>query len=148
MATAVRKQGHAGTVATGLKGLLDRGVASAVGGNISGRIKIIHEALMLDEARGAGFGKVPKAAVQQFAARIGEWTLNALTNYLSTQSARFLAATEDAKEGVTVVVTLANPPGMAGMRKGLGGSSSNGARAPAGAPASVEVDVVPGFTNG
>jgi hypothetical protein len=148
MATAVRKQGHAGTVATGLKGLLDRGVASAVGGNISGRIKIIHEALMLDEARGAGFGKVPKAAVQQFAARIGEWTLNALTNYLSTQSARFLAATEDAKEGVTVVVTLANPPGMAAMRKGLGGSSSNGARAPAGAPASVEVDVVPGFTNG
>lgn len=148
MAAAVRKQGHAGAVAAGLKAMLDRGVAAAVGGNISGRIKIIHEALTLDEARGAGFGKVSKAAVQQFAGRIGEWTLNALTNYLSTQSARFLAATEDAKEGVTVVVTLANPPGMAGMRKGLGGSSSNGARAPGGAPASVEVDVVPGFTNG
>src|SRR5207249_3833381 len=105
-------------------------------------------ALSLEEARGAALGRLPKSAVQAFSSRIGEWTLTALTDYLSNQSARFIAATEDAKDGVTVVITLANAPGMAAMRKAVAGAAANGDQGLAGAPASVQIDVVPGFTNG
>jgi hypothetical protein len=148
MAAALRKQGHAGVVATTLKGFIDRGLDAAAHGPGTGRIKLIHEALSLDDARGAALGRVPKAAVQAFVRRIGEWTLSALTDFLSGQSARFIAATEDSQDGVTVVVTLANVPGMAAMRKAVAGGAPDGGGSGAGAPASVKVDVVAGFTNG
>jgi hypothetical protein len=148
LATTLRKQGHAGAVATTLKTFIDRGIASATSGHVTGRIKLVHEALSLNEARGAALAKVPRTAVRAFASRIGEWTLTALTDYLGNQAAKFIAATEDAQDGVTVVITLSNPPGMAGMRKAVAGTPPNGDAAAAGAPGSVQVDVVPGFTNG
>jgi hypothetical protein len=147
-AAALRKQGHAGAIATTLKSFIDRGVAAAMDGNITGRVRIVHEALSLDEARGAALNRLPKAAVKAFAARIGEWTTTALTDYLSAQSAQFISATEDAQDGVTVVVTIANPPGMAAIRKGIAGASPNGASTAGGAPASVQVEVFGGFRNG
>jgi hypothetical protein len=148
LAAMLRKQGHAGAVATTVKGFIDRGVAAATGGGITGRIRLVHEALTLEEARGAALARVPKATIRVFSGRIGEWTLKALTDYLGSQSARFIAATTDAQDGVTVVVTLANPPGMAALRKAVAGTTANGDAGPAGAPGSVHVDVVPGFTNG
>jgi hypothetical protein len=147
LAAALRNQGHAGAVVTTLANLIERGLAAATSGNITGHIRIVHEALSLEEARGAALGRLPKSAIQAFAARIGEWTLTALTDYFSNQSAKFIAATEDAKDGVTIIVTLANAPGMAAMRKALAGAPANGEPGFGGAPASVQVDVVPGFTH-
>jgi hypothetical protein len=148
LAATLRKQGHAGAVATTLKTVIDRGVAAATTGQVTGRIRLIHEALSLNEARGGALARVPRAAVAAFASRIGEWTLTALTDYLGGQSARFIAATEDAQDGVTVVITMANPPGMAAMRKAVAGAPANGEALAGGVPGSVQVDVVPGFTNG
>jgi hypothetical protein len=147
LAAALRKQGHAGAVVTTLASFIERGLAAATGGNIAGHIRIVHEALSLEEARGAALGRLPKSAIQAFAARIGEWTLTALTDFFSKQSARFIAATEDAKDGVTMIITIMNAPGMAAMRKALGGAPANGDAGLAGAPASVQVDVVPGFSD-
>jgi hypothetical protein len=148
LAAALRKQGHAGAIATTLKGFIDRGVAAAMDGNVTGRVRIVHEALSVDEARGAALNRLPNAAVKAFTARIGEWTAPALTDYLSAQSAQFISATEDAQDGVTVVVTFVNPPGMAAIRKGLAGASPNGASTASGETASVQVQVYAGFRNG
>jgi hypothetical protein len=46
-----------------------------------------------------------------------------------------------------MIITLTNAPGMAAMRKALAGAPANGEPGLAGAPASVQVDVVPGFTD-
>jgi len=135
-------------VATTLKGFIDRGLSSAMHGRATGRIRVIHEAVSLPEARGAALDRLPKAAVQAFTSRIGEWTLTALTDFLASQALRFIAATEDAKDGVTVVITLTNPPGMAAMRGAIAGAPASAAPAAPGAPASVQVDVTPGFTHG
>jgi hypothetical protein len=144
----LRQQGHAGAVATTLKGFIDRGLHSAHHGHATGRIRIIHEAVSVPEARGGALARLPKAAVQAFISRIGEWTLTALTDFLSSQAPRFIAATEDAKDGVTVTITLANPPGMAAMRNGISGAPASAATATTQAPASVQVDVTPGFMHG
>lgn len=148
LSAALRKQGHAGTAATSLKGYIDRGLAAATHGHVSGRIRMVHEALSLEEARGRALERLPRSAVQTFVTRVGEWTLSALSDYLSNQSARFIAATEDAGDGVTVVITLANPPGMAAMRKAVAGTGGASERGLSGTPASVQIDVVAGFTNG
>ena len=148
LAASLRKQEHAGAVATTLKGFIDRGLGSATHSHATGRIRVIHEAVSLPEARGAALDRLPKAAVQAFLSRIGEWTLTALTDFLSSQASRFIAATEDAKDGVTLVVTLTNPPGMAAMRGAVAGAAATAAPAAPGAPASVQVDVTPGFTHG
>jgi hypothetical protein len=46
-----------------------------------------------------------------------------------------------------MIITLANVPGMAAMRKALAGAPANGDPGFGGAPASVQVDVVPGFNH-
>jgi hypothetical protein len=148
LAAALRKGGHAGAIATRLKQYIDRALASAMDGRMSGRVRILHEALTLEEARGAALGRIPRPAVRALAARVSDWTLTALTDYLTTQSARFIASTEDAKDGITLVITLANPPGMAALRSTVAGTAPAGSPPPAGAPASVRVDVFAGFTHG
>jgi hypothetical protein len=148
LAAQLRKQGHAGTVATSLRDFIDRGIASATAGAVTGKVRLIHERLTIDEARGGALGRLPHGEVGAFASRIGEWVLSTLTSYLASQSARVIAATEDTKDGVTFVFTLIDPPGMAALRKALGGSAAKANETLAGSPTSVQVDVVPGFTNG
>jgi hypothetical protein len=145
LAAALRKQGHAGTVAAALASLIDRGVSGAVNGNVTGRVRLVHEALQLDEARGAALRRVPTEALRAFSARIGEWALAAVSDLLTKQPARFISATEDAQDGVTVIVTMSNPPGMAAMRQTVAGKNEAADAGAQGKPSSVTVDVVPGF---
>ena len=145
LAAALRKQGHAGTVAAALASLIDRGVSGAVNGNVTGRVRLVHEALQLDEARGTALRRVPTEALRAFAARIGEWALAAVSDLLTKQPARFISATEDAQDGVTVVVTLSNPPGMAAMRQTVAGKNETADAGAQNKPSAVTVDVVPGF---
>jgi hypothetical protein len=147
LAAALRKQGHVGTLATSLKGFIDRGLAAATQG--AGKIRLVHEALPLAQALGAALKLLPQSASHAFMTRLSEWALTALSDFLSKQSAKFIAATEDAKIGVTLVVTLGAPPGLSTLRKALAGTAvANGGASLAAQPASVEVRVVAGFTNG
>jgi hypothetical protein len=147
LAASLRKQGHGGAVAASLASFIDRGVAGAANGNVTGRVRIVHEALQLDEARGAALRRVPADDLRRFASRIGEWTLGAVSDFLTKQSARFISATEDAQDGVTVVVTLSNPPGMAAMRQAVAGKPPAADAGAQGKPSAVTVEVVPGFKN-
>jgi hypothetical protein len=146
IAATLRGEAHAGAVATTLKGYLERAAAAAATG--AGRVRVIHGAVRPDESRGAALKYVPRSQLEAFAGRIGNWTLAALTDFLSAQPARFVTATEDSQDGVTVVVKLAGAPGMKGMRQALDGAAATAEPATGSAPASVQVDVVPGFTNG
>lgn len=148
LAAALRKQGHPGAIATTLKDFVDRGLANAMGGRVLGRVRILHEALSLEETRGAAMHRLPRSAAATFAARVSEWALKSLNEFVTTQSARFVAASEDAQDGITLVITVGNPPGMSGLRKLMSGVSPNGDLSAPGEPASIQVDVVPGFTNG
>ena len=44
-----------------------------------------------------------------------------LTEYLTTRGSEFIAATEDLRQGVTIVITLVNPPGAPLVRRLLRG---------------------------
>lgn len=147
LASSLRKQAHVGTLATSLKAIVDRGLAAATAG--TGKIRLVHEALALPEALGGALARVPQSAARAFMSRLGEWAVSALTDFLSKQSTQFIATTEDVKDGVTLVITLGGPPGLATLRKALAGTAvANGGASLAGRPASVEVRVVAGFTNG
>jgi hypothetical protein len=148
LAATLRKQGHVGSVAAALKGFIDRGLQAAASGGSTGRVRVIHEAVPLQEARGSALGRIPSAALKSFITRIGEWTVTGLTSFFTANAVRFIAATEDSKDGVTLVITIANPPNMAAMRGAIAGTASSVAATSSVTPSSVNVDVVPGFTHG
>jgi hypothetical protein len=148
LAATLRKGGHAGVVALSLKGLIDRGLTAATTGNITGRLKLLHEALELHEARGSALRRLPAPAVQAMNARIGEWSLSALGTFFTKYAARLVAATENAANGVTLTITIANPPGLSALHKALSGAPATADSGARGTPPSTEVTVSPGFTNG
>ena len=148
MAATLRKQGHIGSIATALRGFIDRGLNAASTGSATGRVRVIHEGVSLQQARGAALGKVPSTALKAFMAQLGVSTLTALTNFFASNTARFVAATEDSKDGVTLVITIANPPNMGAIRSAIAGTAPSAPATTSAEPSSMNVEVVPGFTNG
>jgi hypothetical protein len=148
LAATLRKGGHAGTAAARISELIVRGLAAAVDGNVTGRVRIVHEALQPREARGPGLRKVPPEMLHGFTAKVAEWALAGLSTFLGGSAARFIAAADDAQDGVTVILTIPNPPGLAAIRQVIAAApgapgAANGSTAPA-----VRVDVVPGYKHG
>jgi hypothetical protein len=149
LAASLRKQGHAGAVAARVGDLIVRGLAGAVDGNVSGRARIIHEALEPREARGRGLRRVAPALLRGFTGKVAEWGLAGLSTFFGSQAQRFITAAEDALDGVTVILTIPNPPGMAAIRRALAGTPGAAAdHAAAAAAPAVQVDIVPGFRHG
>jgi hypothetical protein len=143
LAATLRKGGHAGVVALALKGL-----TAATTGNVTGQLRLVHEALELHEARGAAMRRLPGPAVRALNGRIGEWSLGPLGEFFGKYAARLVAATEHAADGVTISIAIANPPGMAALRKTLAGAPVTADTGSRGTPPAVQIDVVPGFANG
>ena len=77
-----------------------------------------------------------------------EWLVHGFSEFIKTQSQKFLAATEDPADGVTLRFTIENPPGLkelgqALVEKGPAGSTVAETIAKAAQP-NVRVEVVPG----
>ena len=72
--------------------------------------------------------------------------LTGLADYLKRQGQQFIAATEDTADGVTITITVGNPPGFAQLRQALRGKVSSLAslRLSDGTP-TVSVSIVSGF---
>ncbi|MEV0386036.1 hypothetical protein [Nonomuraea sp. NPDC050643] len=145
LAVRLRQAGHPGSAAVSLNGLLERGLRAALSGRVRGRVRLVHEALTPEQALGTGLRLLAPAAVESLAGKLREWLIAALTDFLSKWGARLVAATEDAKDGVTIIFTLRGVPGLAALRQALKGGpwTSSGQGAP-----SVEVDVVAGYDHG
>jgi len=135
VAVKLRQQGHVGTVAAHLRGFIERGLRSALSGAF-GRLKIVHEAVTPDQWLGA-LRRLPSFVPRILLGRLQEWVLKALAENLKQNSALFIKAAEDTADGVTVVMTIANPPGFAQLRQALKGRgiSLAGLRISGGAPA-------------
>jgi hypothetical protein len=78
-----------------------------------------------------------------------EWILKGLADFLKQQPQQFVAATEAPADGVTLLVTLANPPGIELLRQALKGRipSLTGLKSSGPAP-TVRIDIVAGYSDG
>jgi hypothetical protein len=146
VAVKLRQHTHIGMVATRLRGFIERGLRRALTGAF-GRIKIIHGAVTPDQWLGA-LRRLPSLVPQVLLGRLTEWVVKGLSDHLKQRTEEFIKAAEDTADGVTLVISLGNPPGFPQLRQALRGKGLSLAslKMSDGAP-TVKIKIIPGYTH-
>ena len=87
------------------------------------RIKVIHETVPAAAAAPSPLNKLPPIAVGWLRRRLGAALRKSLVTFLRERSREFVTATEQPDDGVTVVATIENLPGLALLGKALRGEA-------------------------
>jgi hypothetical protein len=119
IAVKLRQNGHMGVVIDRLRHFIRRRVDRAFSSNV-GRLKIIHGAVVPGQPVNA-LNRLPSLVPQVLRGRITEWIVQALADNLQRHAQEFIRAADDTADGVTIVVTLENPPGFAQLGEALKG---------------------------
>ncbi|MCC2672020.1 MAG: hypothetical protein K0Q72_4491, partial [Armatimonadetes bacterium] len=145
-AVKLRQQAHLGLVAARLRRTIERGVQAAFAGN-RGRLKLIHEAVTPGRPAEA-LGRLPAAVLQALQSRLTEWLAQGLADQLKQRAEEFKKAAEDTADGVTLVLTLENPPGFPQLREALKARTVSLAalKLSEGAP-EVKIQILPGYAH-
>lgn len=150
IATKFRKRAPMGSIISLLQSVYKAGVYTALSGKSSQRVKIIHESVAPEQfVWGRGTGEAIKRlaviVLEKLAEKIIEWLSRLLADYFKQKAQEFITATENCADGVTIIVTLSNPPGFSVIHKILKGElkSLNGEWMPNGIPKG-RIQVVPG----
>lgn len=119
IAVKLRQHTHIGTVTAHLRRPVERGLRRALIDS-SGRLKIIHEAVTPDQWSSA-FQRLPSLVPRILLGRLNEWVLKGLSEHLKQHSEKFIQAASDTADGVTLLITVENPPGFPQLRQALKG---------------------------
>ena len=92
--------------------------------------------------------ELPSVALQVFRGRLIEWAVKAVADHLKQRAEEFTKAAQDTADGVTLVITLENPPGFPQLREALKAKAVSIAslNIPDGAPG-VKINIFPGYKN-
>lgn len=144
IAVKLRQHTHVGAVAARLGRIMERGLRRAFSGGF-GRLKILHEAVTPGKGSSA-LRRLPSLVSQVLMGRLQEWILKGLADHLKQRAEEFIKAAEDTADGVTVVITLGNPPGFPQLRQALKGKvlAPGSLKMADGAPA-VNIKITPGY---
>jgi hypothetical protein len=147
IAVKLRQHAHMGTVAERLRRFIDRGVNRAFATNL-GRLKIIHGAVVPGQPINA-LNRLPSLVPQVLRGRVTEWLVKGLADHLHKHAQEFIKAADDTADGVTLVITLENPPGFRQLGEALKGKGISLAtlKLPEGEP-TVKLRVYPGRKRG
>jgi hypothetical protein len=146
VAVKLRQRAHLGMVMTRVGRIVERGLNRALVGS-GKRLKIVHEAVTPNQWVSA-LRRLPSNVAQALARRLQEWVLKGLTEHLKQHAEEFIKAAEDIADGVTLVITLGNPPGFPQLRQALKGKgiALTNLRMSDGAP-TVQIKITPGYRN-
>ncbi len=147
IAVKLRQHAHMGTVAERLRRFIDRAVNRAFAGH-PGRLKIVHGAVIPGRPVDA-LNRLPSLVPQVLRGRVTEWLVKGLADHLQRHAQEFIKAADDTADGVTLVITLENPPGFRQLGEALKGKgiSLSTLKLPEGDP-TVKLDVYPGHKRG
>jgi hypothetical protein len=143
-AVKFRQQAHLGKVTAELHKRIERGIHKAFRGS-SRRLKIIHEAVMPGKWS-AAFKRLPSIIPQILKGRLVEWTVKGLADHLKQHTDEFVKAAEDTADGVSLIITLETPPGLAQLGQALQSKavSPNSLRFSDGEP-KMKIKILPGY---
>jgi hypothetical protein len=147
IAVKLRQHGHMGVVMERLRRFIAHGVNRAFAANL-GQLKIVHGAVIPGQPVNA-LSRLPSVVPQHLRGRVTEWVLKGLADHLQQHAQEFIRAAEDTADGVTLVVTLENPPGFRELGDALKGKGISLAtlRLPEGEP-TVRLSIHPGHRHG
>jgi len=121
IAIKLRQQMSVGSVMAVVQSNLVAGLKNVLSEDCAGNIKIIHPAIPPQQIRSALLNLPPKLKYN-LQARLLDWLGRGVSNYFRQKPEGFVVATEDRAEGVTLMVTLDNPPDFVLLAKVLRGA--------------------------
>jgi hypothetical protein len=144
VAVKLRQQAHIGMVVNNLRKPIQRGMNKAFSGK-SGRLKIIHEAVAPGKWADA-LKRRPSVVHQALKGRLVEWSVKGLADQLKQRAEEFKKAADATEDGVTLLITMENPPGFPQLRQALKaqGISPNSLQLPEGSP-TIKITIHPGY---
>ena len=112
------------------------------------RLRIVHPGIPPGQSPASVLQKLPGVVPQVFITKMQEWLVHGFSEFIKTQSQKFLAATEDPADGVTLRFTIEHPQGLkelgqALVEKGPAGSKVAETIGKASQP-NIRVEVFPG----
>jgi hypothetical protein len=119
LATRLRQQVNAGSVAVGFNKFLSRRIGPILLGARPRRLRIVHAGMRPGLSAAAAMSKLSWLAPQALVGRMHEWLMHGFTDFMKTQTQKFLAATEDPADGVSLRFTIDNPPGLKELGQAL-----------------------------
>ena len=148
LALRLREPTKIGAISTGFQRWIGRRIEWIFLGQAHKRLRVVHAGLRPGPVATQALMDLPQSVRQAFMAKLQEWLVRGFADFAKTQAPRFLAATEDAADGVTLRFTVEHPQGLKEFLQALTerGASPNavaGAIAK-GEPPTVRVDVFPG----
>ncbi len=148
IATMLRQRAPVGAVHSRLNTEYGRDLNAALSGKTNRHVKVVHEAILPEQFFGLGKAvkRVHPMSLQRLRKKLRWWLRQRLAEYLQQQTQKFIAATENTADGVTLVVTFTSPPGLSSLRGVVGGGSMKptGDGLSKGMP-QTDIEVVPGF---
>lgn len=146
LAQRLRQRTHFGLILTDLRRILSQGLSRALAGR-GRRLKIVHEAVPPEQWI-ASLRRLPYFATMRLLRHLTAWSLAGASANLRRQTAEFIAATEHAADGITLIITIVNPPGFAVLRRAFAGKLlSLGDLRLKGAPATITLRILPGYVH-
>ena len=112
LAVQLRKQAHAGSLTVGLHKFLRRRLGPILKGARRRRLRIVQAGIVPGPALDAVMDRLPNLVPPPFIAKVEEWLLQGFAEFIKTNTQKFLSASEDPADGVTLVFTIEHPPGL------------------------------------
>jgi hypothetical protein len=119
LATRLRQQATAGSVAVGFNKFLADRIGPILRGARPRRLRIVHAGMRPGQNAAAAMSNLPRLVPQAFVAKMHEWLMHGFTEFMKTQTQKFLAATEDPADGVSLNFTIESPPGLKELGQAL-----------------------------
>ena len=148
LAARLRQATNLGLVTAALHRTLGRRLGRIFSGLAPRRLRIVHAGLRPGQTAAHAVQNLPPVAAQALVAKLSVWLAQAFAAFIKAETARIVAATEDAADGITLAFTIEHPPGLKALgqalvERGAAGTAIAEAVLQGAAPA-VRVDVFAG----
>ncbi len=149
LAVRLRQQSHVGSAAVRLNKLLGRRLPNILHGRRPHRLRIVHPSVAPPNGSSPSHDRLPAIVPQVFIVKMQEWLVSAFAAFAKAEAQKFLAASEDPADGVSLVFTIQHPPGLKEIAQLLAQKGSAGPELAdvisKGALPQVRVEAFPGF---
>ena len=148
LAVRLRQQLHTGALNVGFHKFVARRLRPILHGQRPRRLRIISAAMDPGQSPESVLQRLPGIIPQTFIAKMQEWLAQGFSQFIKTQSQKFLAATEDPADGVTLRFTIEHPPGLKQLCQALAEKGSSNSKVAEtigqGSQPNIRVEIFPG----